>query len=416
MRKKKKILLIGNKINKHSLISIAGIVENSNFNENIQLQLYDLDNITGTSITENTILFFTFFSGQVPETFSTLQKIKKKYPEIICVAGGPHSSGAPEQTLMTGFDYVIRGEGEKSIPLLLQMFEGQVPPQIVPGLSYQEDKKFMHNDIDKFICLDSAFNYSAQLKNFFPIEITRGCPYSCNFCQVTSLFGKKYRHRSVDSILSYINRSQKFIRFISTNAFAYGSNKVGEVNHLEIVKMLESIRKLDNKTEIFFGSFPSEVRPEYVDNEIIRIVKEFANNKTIALGAQSGSNRLLKLINRRHTIEDVLLAVETINRMDLKSKVDFIFGLPGETIDDLQETFKVINKLTKMNVEIRLHTFIPLPGTRYINETPGDISENTKNFLLRLIGNGEASGPWKSKAKINANLASYYRKKRVNYS
>lgn len=102
--------------------------------------------------------------------------------------------------------------------------------------------------------------------------------------------------------------------------------------------------------------------------------------------------------------------------MGLKSKVDFIFGLPGETIDDLQETFKVINKLTKMNVEIRLHTFIPLPGTRYINETPGDISENTKNFLLRLIGNGEASGPWKSKAKINANLASYYRKKRVNYS
>lgn len=92
---------------------------------------------------------------------------------------------------MTGFNYVIRGEGEKSIPLLLQMFEGQVPPQIVLGLSYQEDKKFMHNDIDKFICLDSAFNYSTQLKNFFPIEITRGMSVFMQFLSGHFPFWKK---------------------------------------------------------------------------------------------------------------------------------------------------------------------------------------------------------------------------------
>lgn len=72
--KKKKILLIGDKINKHSLISIAGIVENSNFNENIQLQLYDLDNITGTNITENTILFLPFLAGRCLKHFRPYKK------------------------------------------------------------------------------------------------------------------------------------------------------------------------------------------------------------------------------------------------------------------------------------------------------------------------------------------------------
>jgi B12-binding domain/radical SAM domain protein len=414
--KKKKIILVGGRINRHSLISIAGIIENLKLKENIHIQIKNFDQIQSTNISKDTIIFFTFFSGQVPETFRALEKVKEKYPKVLCIAGGPHASGAPEQTLKSGFDYVIRGEGEESIPLLLQMCEGQISPENVSGLSYQQNNKFIHNDISKFICLDSAFNYSAQLKTFFPIEITRGCPYSCNFCQVTSLFGKKYRHRTVDSILSYINRGQNFIRFISTNAFAYGSNKNGKVNHSEISKLLVSIRKKDKKTEIYFGSFPSEVRPEYVDDEIIRIVKKFANNKTIALGAQSGSNRLLKLINRRHKIEDVLLAAEKINLLGLKCKVDFIFGLPGETDYDLQKTFKIINKLRKMNVEIRLHTFIPLPGTTYVNAPSGYISENTKSFLLKLIGNGEASGPWKNKTKINANLASYYKKKCVNYS
>lgn len=413
---KQRILLIGDKKNLHSLVSLAGIIEHTETGSVMNLSVEDPKSIRQAQLSPNDIIFCTFFSSQVPEIYTAIGEVGKKFPNTCCVAGGPHATGAPEQTLNAGFDYVIKGEGEVSIPQFLKMLKGQAKAPDIPGLSYIRDGKAVHNKNAAFIDLDNAFNQSTGMKTVFPIEITRGCPYSCHFCQVSSLFGRKYRHRSIESILSYVQKGQKFIRFVSPNAFAFGTGKPGTVNHARIVELLEAIKQKDTNIEIFFGSFPCEVRPEYVDNEIVRIVKQYTNNKTIAIGAQSGSNRLLKTIHRMHTIEDVFLAVENINRHGLKSKVDFIFGLPGETEEDIQATFEVIARLVKMNTEIRIHTFIPLPGTGFSSEAPGVISEQTKGYLLNLIGKGQASGPWKSKAEINTNLTSFYKQRQFNYS
>lgn len=412
--KSNRFFLVGEKLNRNSLISVAGILENIP-GIDAKISVCGFREIRERTDLDGSAIGFSFFSGQIPDVFSTVGFLEKKN-DVLLFAGGSHPSGDPEMTLGAGFDYVIRGEGEISVPAFVKMLDGENTPDSVPGLSFVEDGKFVHNPLPAFIDLDDAKNFSKSAKSFFPIEITRGCAYGCKFCQVSSLFGRKPRHRSVESILSYIKKGQKYARFVSPNAFSYGCEKPGLVNYDLIVRLLESIREKDKNIEIYFGSFPSEVRPEYVNGETIRIIREYTDNKTVAIGSQSGSDRLLKHIRRGHTTEDVCNAVECVRSGGLKCKVDFIFGLPGETDEDLARTFDFMKKLVKLNAEIRIHTFIPLPGTGFADAAPGRISNETRRFLQNLVGRGVASGPWLEKEKINKKLARFFNQNRMSQS
>ena len=85
--------------------------------------------------------------------------------------------------------------------------------------------------------------------------------------------------------------------------------------------------------------------------------------------------------------------------MILKSKfkpcVDLIFGMPGETPEDLEKTIVMIRELIKTGSEIRGHIFMPLPGTPWQNEKPGKIDIKLKSEIEKLIGCQKISGKWK---------------------
>ena len=141
-----------------------------------------------------------------------------------------------------------------------------------------------------------------------PIEITRGCPYSCKFCCTPFLTGGRVRHRSIESVVEWLQRAVEmsgFKRtwFLSPNALSYGGHgRTVESDRIEsLLKAVTSVKGLE---EVFFGSFPSEVRPEFVSTPILEMMKGYVANKTLQIGLQSGSNRILKIINRHHTVED----------------------------------------------------------------------------------------------------------------
>jgi radical SAM superfamily enzyme YgiQ (UPF0313 family) len=152
-----------------------------------------------------------------------------------------------------------------------------------------------------------------------------------------------------------------------------------------IRKLLLGLRAcLGPKAKIIFGHFPSEVRPEHVIPETLQLLKEFADNDEIVIGAQSGSRRMLDACRRSHDVESILNAVSTARRYGYKTIVDFIFGLPGETESDLNETLAVIDEVVGLGARIHPHIFAPLPGTAFSKKSPGALSPGVVAALERV--------------------------------
>ena len=258
---------------------------------------------------------FTFFTSQIFLISSLVRHIRQKFPDIILIAGGPHVSGQPKKILNLGFHVAVRGEGEDVILELVDWLLEEKSIKNIKGIYYREGKKNIFTGRKEFIDLDRYHPFSIEFKKFGPIEITRGCPFGCFFCQTSYIFGKKPRHRAIETILTYVEimyqRGIKDIRFITPNAFSYGSEDGKTLNYDKIESLLKGIRKIiKNKGRIFFGSVPSEVRPEHVNKDTVNLVKQFADNDNLVIGCQSGSERMLELCKRGHTVLDVYRAVD----------------------------------------------------------------------------------------------------------
>ena len=355
------------------------------------------------------IVGFSFFSIQVPKIKEYLSVIKEMdlNQRVLTIAGGPHCRGHPIGSLKLGFDAVVSGEGEITLNEFINKVENDEDWTKTPGIHYLEDNEARFNPPPKLIDLNDYPPFSVKQGLFRPLEITRGCSYACTFCE-TRL--SKVRHRNVDNVAHYVrimaDRGLKQVRFISPNALSYGSPGGRSVNLEQLESMLSTVKRiLGPEGKVFFGSFPSEVRPEFVSEEAVKILKKYVSNTNILVGAQSGSNALLKNIKRGHDAEVVINAVEILVKFGFEPRVDVIFGLPGETLEAAMETIYLMKKLIKLGAKIHVHTFMPLVGTPLQRAPAGRVHPKIRKILYRLAGEGRVYGQWETQEKIAQQLA-----------
>ncbi|MFN2224873.1 MAG: B12-binding domain-containing radical SAM protein, partial [Anaerolineae bacterium] len=146
--------------------------------------------------------------------------------------------------------------------------------------------------------------------------------------------------------------------------------------------------------------FPSEVGPETVTPEAVALVTRYCGNDNLIFGAQSGSDRLLRALHRRHTVADVYRAAGVILAAGLTPVVDVIFGLPGEEEEDLAATVRLMEDLAAMGAVLHTHTFMPLPGTPLEDAPPGAVDPTLHPLLDRLASQGHQVGQWRKQAEI----------------
>ncbi len=341
----------------------------------------------------NGIMIYSFTTRQAAKVF---MEVKNAGTNSIFIAGGPHPSGAPEETLEY-FDYVVIGEGEETLPELIKVIQERKNPGEVPGIAYRDREtgsvvitpKRAYANLDSYPCFDPA-------KLLAPIEISRGCPWGCKYCQTPRLFGREVRHRSIDSIVKNA-RHYSDLRFIASNAFGYGSDGI-HPRFDKVEKLLSTLYKLPDK-KIFFGTFPSEVRPEFVTDKSAELVRTYCANNTLSLGAQSGSDRILKEIRRGHTVDDSISAVECCLEHEIIPAVDFIFGLPTETEEDQEKSLDLVRWICKKGGTVRAHYFTPLPGTPYESAVPTEVSDRVRRELGKLALSGKLTGYWENHSK-----------------
>lgn len=365
------------------------------------------------------ILALSFFTTQIWEMYKLIREIRNRYANrVLIICGGAHSTGMPEDVLKTGADIVVLGEAEETFSLLLKKILKQDDYKDLKCIAYIRDGNIRYSIMQEYIVLDKYQPFGIKHNKFGPIEITRGCPYVCFYCQTPRIFGTKIRHRSIDIICKYIEIMKRYkmtdIRFISPNAFSYGSKDGKSINYELIESLLKNIRKvLKDDGRIFFGTFPSEVRPESVNYETIKLILKYADNDNITIGAQTGSDRLLKLICRSHTVKDVFNAVKVAIKYNIKPNVDFIFGLPGENDEDINETIRVIEDLANMGARIHCHTFIPLPQTPFAKSEVKPINRKYIKAINMLIHKGVVFGEWKKQEEIAFRLYKYFCNKTI---
>lgn len=367
------------------------------------------------------IVGISFFTTQLWEIYDLVKKLRKEFKnKIFLLAGGPHPTGDPRGTLKMGFDLVAVGEAEETLIDILKKFKKKEKLLDIKGTAFLDNnKEYNFGGKRPVVELDRYPPIPLKSVKFGAIEITRGCPYICYFCQTPHILGSYPRHRSIESICRIVKFMKKYnkldIRFITPNAFSYGSSDGKKLNLTALENLLVEIKKIISpRGRIFLGSFPSEVRPEHVNPQTLDLVLKYAANDNIIIGAQSGSQRILNLCHRGHTVEDIYRAVELTINSKLKANVDFIFGLPNETEEDIDLTIEVMKDLASSGARIHTHSFIPLPNTVFANMSVKRINKKLRVMIQELNSKGIAYGDWKKQERIALKIANYLKSKRIS--
>ena len=295
--------------------------------------------------------------------------------DCITIVGGPHATACYRE--VAGYaDYVIVGEGEYTLPLLLCEIEAGMSgriPGVATGSWYEPARTSVRLD---------AYPAFSDLKGY--IEISRGCPFACGYCQTPHIFGHCMRHRSIDEIARFADRHMQ-ARFVTPNAFAYGSDGI-HPRFDKIKKLLERLRH-----QVFFGTFPSEVRPEFICSESLDLVTDYCTNTKLHFGAQSGSDAVLAELHRGHTIADAIRAAELCHERGITPVVDFIVGFPFESDADQELTVEAIKTVARIG-HVHLHRFIPLPGTPLAGTHARLLLNDTEKTCGALALGGKLTG------------------------
>ena len=222
----------------------------------------------------------------------------------------------------------------------------------------QEETEFY--TISKFVYFDQIKNNDNKISAFLTIQ--EGCDKFCHFCVVPYTRGPEYS-RPFNKIIAeaeqLIENGAKEITLLgqNVNAYSYKEN-FKEFRISNLIKHLDQFSELERIR--YTTSHPRDMTDDLIDcysysNKLMPFVH---------LPIQSGSNKMLELMNRKHTVDDYLKVYERLKKInaEIEFSSDFIIGYPGETQKDFEDTFELIKKIKFINSFSFI--FSPRPGTK----------------------------------------------------
>ena len=289
-------------------------------------------------------------------------------------------------------------------------------PRAVPGLAYRDAAgALVTTGAARREPLGAYPPWYPPLHRWNPIELTRGCIYACAFCQTPFMFKARFRHRPIDDVRRWVRElvaaGGRYVRFLTPTALSYGSDGP-DVDLAAVTELLATVRaELPPDGKLYFGSFPSELRPEHVTAEAMAVLARYVDNRHVVLGGQSGSARMLAAMRRGHDVAAVERAVAIAVAAGFVPDVDLLLGLPGEAEDDQRATMALADRLVAAGARIHSHAFMPLPGTPLKDAAPAPIAPTVTAALTRLEGRADTYGQWRAQTGAAAELVALRRQR-----
>lgn len=339
---------------------------------------------------------FTTTTSSFPDAYEKAEYIKRRDPEGKIVFGGAHVSALGPKSLQPypAIDYAVAGEGE--FPMTALSKGGD--PSTIPGLAYRVSGEMRYNGratqmaqmddlpIPAYHLLDDFPHsyrlpmFNAPTANGAPIISSRGCPYSCSYCD-RSVFGASYRHNSPAYLVAHMKTL--YDRYGITHFNLYD-----DLFTLKRKRVEEVCGLLADMGRPF--TFNCSVRIGHVNLELVEILKS-GGCWMISLGVESGDEELIGQHKEGVKLDEVRQVVAMIRNTGIRVKGLFILGLPGETPQTAASTKRFINE-TGFD-DINLTKFAPFPGSPAYatigehGEFTGDWSQlNCMNFVFRPHG------------------------------
>jgi radical SAM superfamily enzyme YgiQ (UPF0313 family) len=213
------------------------------------------------------------------------------------------------------------------------------------------------------------------------LTCTRGCPYQCTFCSAWITAGRKIRKRSITHILNEIEHLSDVygIRIfdIPDENFTFDKQYVIDFCHAVI--------PYKRKFEFFL---PNGIRLDSLDKELLQLMRKAGFRREVAVGIESGSERILKIMKKNLSLDLVREKVSLLNAVGFRPIGYFIVGFPGETKEDIKKTLRLALEL-KLSAAA-FTPFAPMPGTEATNRLL-ETGELPSDFDFTLITTDKVS-------------------------
>lgn len=304
------------------------------------------------------LIGYPMFTYKYKYTYDLINKLKREYPDILSVAGGPHISTWREKALKEckGLDFGVVLEGEDT---LLELCNGKAPDEIL-GLISRKDGKVVYSRDRPFVQdLDSIpfpkynrFNQKDYIEEKI-IFTSRGCPYLCSFCPVHTAVGRVMRFRTADSIVDEIE--YWYSRGIKQFDFQDDNFTIRKDRIYEICDRIEE-RNLKN----LFLRCSNGIRADKTDRPLLERMKE-VGFRSVGIGVESASNVVLKEMKKSVNIEMIEEAIKNLCELDYDVHLFFLVGMPKETNEDLEKTEELTLKYPILKANF--YNPIPYPST-----------------------------------------------------
>ncbi len=303
------------------------------------------------------IIGISLYTYKYLESYALINLVRERLNTPI-VVGGPHVSLFRKKVLEGAHaDYAIKNEGEYP---LLSLCKGDRLEEI-GGLIYRNNGEIVENQDQPHIAdIDSItfpkylkFELQKYTKKMIGIVSSRGCPHLCIFCPVFNSMGRKFRARNpyhiIEELKYWYKKGYRSFDFLDDNFL---------LNRNRVFQLCELIKK-EGMADLILACSQG-IRADRVDREILICMKEVGFGY-IGLGAESGSNKILKGIKKGETAEQIENAIKIACELGYEVGLFFMIGFPDETLDDVKKSIDLSLKYPVLYANF--YNVIPFPDT-----------------------------------------------------
>jgi radical SAM superfamily enzyme YgiQ (UPF0313 family) len=280
---------------------------------------------------------FSTICSSYPLTLRIAAAVKRIHPEASIVLGGPQASVVDVQTMtsLAYVDFIVRGEAEDTLPMLLDSLSAGRDCSGIPGITYRRGQDVLRNHNAPVI--DSLDRLPFPAFHLYPhmsgaehvsLELGRGCPFACTFCSTNDFFRRRFRLKTPAHIIEEMKRVKETFGIITFDLV----HDMFTVDRKRVVAFCDALLGCGEK--FYWGC---SARTDCVDDELIALMAR-AGCRGIFFGIESGSARMQKIFDKGLDLPEAIARIKTTDRYKIRTAVSLITGFPEETTDDLRDT------------------------------------------------------------------------------